>query len=102
MLLAIQKISYVMHLLVLPNFELTFEIKCDASGIWIGAVLMQDQRPLMYFSEKLNRATLKYPTYVRSFMPESTTNITTLLVAKGVCKFILTTKAYNTLKVNTS
>ncbi|XP_048228282.1 uncharacterized protein LOC107261304 [Ricinus communis] len=33
------------------------------SGIGVGAVLMQDQRPLMYFSEKLSGAALKYPTY---------------------------------------
>ncbi|XP_022151643.1 uncharacterized protein LOC111019551 [Momordica charantia] len=50
-------------LLALPNFELTFEIECDANGIRIGAVLMQNQRPLMYFSEKLSEATLKYSTY---------------------------------------
>jgi hypothetical protein len=29
----------------------------------IGAVLMQDQRPISYFSEKLSGATLNYPTY---------------------------------------
>ena len=49
-------------LLVLPNFDKTFEIECDASGLGIGAVLMHDGK-LMYFSEKLNGATLKYPTY---------------------------------------
>jgi len=50
-------------LLSLPDFNNAFEIECDALRIGIGAILMQEKQPIAYFSEKLNGATLNYPTY---------------------------------------
>ena len=40
----------------------TFEIKCDALGIGIGSVLIQEKKLIANFSKKLNGVALKYPT----------------------------------------
>jgi hypothetical protein len=50
-------------LLQLPDFHKTSELECDASGIGLGGVLLQEGKPVAYFSEKLSGPSLNYSTY---------------------------------------
>jgi hypothetical protein len=54
-------------IMVLPYFGKTFQVRFDASGVAIGVVLIQDNGPVAYFSEKVNDAKRKYSTYDKEF-----------------------------------
>jgi hypothetical protein len=54
--------------LALSDFTKTFCIKNDASGVGIGAVLMQDAHPLAYISKALGPKSRDLSTYEKEYL----------------------------------
>jgi len=59
--------------LALPNFAQPFIIECDASGVEVGAVLMQDHHPISFLSQALKGEALHISTYEKELFALVTT-----------------------------
>ena len=55
-------------MLALPNFDMPFFIECDALSKGLGAVLMQQGKPIAFHSEALKGRNLALSTYKRELL----------------------------------
>jgi hypothetical protein len=64
----IKKVIETEVLLVYPDFNKPFHIYTDASDHQLGAVIMQDKKPIAFYSRKLNAAQRRYTTTERELL----------------------------------
>lgn len=56
------------HALALPNFSIPFILETDASGKGVGAILMQNHRPIAFLSKALGVRNQALSIYEREFL----------------------------------
>ncbi|KAL0283300.1 UNVERIFIED_CONTAM: Retrovirus-related Pol polyprotein from transposon.6 [Sesamum angustifolium] len=63
----LKKVMTTALALAMPNFSKPFTVETDASGTGIGAVLMQEGKPIAYLSKALAAKNLELSTYENEF-----------------------------------
>lgn len=64
----LKKVMSTCPTLVIPNFSMPFVIECDASGVGIGAILMQRGQPIAFESRKLTPVEKSYSIYEKEML----------------------------------
>ena len=91
-------------LLAYPDFNKPFEIHTDASHTQLGSVVSQDNKPIAFYSRKLNPAQTRYTTTERELLSivETLKEFRNILLGQQIVVYTdhqnLTCKTFNTEK----